>query len=421
MKKYLKPDWLFTTSIYEVNIRQYTKSGTFKEFEQHLPRLKELGFDLLWFMPIQPIGKINRKGILGSYYSISDYRAINPEFGTMEDFKQLVNKIHKHGMHIIIDWVANHTSHDNVLTQTNPEFYNHNESGNFIAKVKEWTDVIDLNYKNPNLHNYMIDAMKFWLEKTEIDGFRCDVAFMVPLNFWEAATSELKKIKPIVMLAEAEGVQFHKKAFDITYNWTFYHLFNDISVQKKQAIDLIKAISQDMFSYSHYDNVLRLLFITNHDENSWNGTVFERLGDSAEVFSILTYLLPGIPLVYSGQEIGLSKRLSFFEKDEIIWKENRFTKLFKELNILKNSNSFLRNSYNVDSFELIESRNENIISFIRKNGGEQILFIANLSPDFQFVKSLSDFKNFREINDKSTVSDLVKLSGWDYKIYIELR
>ena len=231
------PEWSKNATIYEVNIRQYTPEGTFKAFEKHLPEIKKMGIDILWLMPINPIGKLNRKGTLGSYYSISNYNAVNPEYGTLDDLKRLVNVSHKMGMKVIIDWVANHSSWDNVWTKTNPDFYNKDSLGNFKAPVPDWTDVIGFNYKNPKLWVAMENAMEYWIKECNIDGYRCDVAGMVPMPFWDFVRKELDNIKPVFMLAEAEGPQFHKHAFDMTYGWEFHNITKEIYSGKQNVVD----------------------------------------------------------------------------------------------------------------------------------------------------------------------------------------
>jgi cyclomaltodextrinase / maltogenic alpha-amylase / neopullulanase len=283
------PSWSYNKTIYEVNIRQYTKSGTFKDFEKHLPELKEMGVGILWLMPINPIGEKNRKGTLGSYYSVKDYLAVNPEFGTMEDFKNLVKKIHSLGMHVIIDWVANHTSWDNNLTIEHPDFYKKDSTGNFISPVKDWTDAIALNYNNKELWGYMINALKFWVGKCGVDGFRCDVADMVPTPFWNKARKELNKIKPVFMLAEAEKPELQVKAFDMTYSWDVYKLMNNIAQGKESPSAFNSYFKTESERFSAND--FRMRFTTNHDENSWNGTEFERLGDAASTFAAFTFVI----------------------------------------------------------------------------------------------------------------------------------
>ena len=340
--------WSYNLGLYEVNVRQYTEEGTFAAFETHLPRLKEMGAGILWFMPIHPIGEKNRLGTLGSYYSVQDYMDVNPEFGTLSDFKNLVSKAHDMGFYVLIDWVANHTAWDNPLTISNPEWYTKDAQGNFMPpEGTDWSDVIDLDYSKQGLRDYMIDAMKFWITETDIDGFRCDAASMVPLVFWETAIKELKDIKPdILMLAEADGTEYEDVGFDMTFAWGLYGfgggVFSNIingSYNGYNANFLNTYLTKELnyFSDEHY----RLYFTSNHDENSWYGTVFERFDDAAEIFAVITLTMNDMPLIYSGQEAGLNKRLQFFEKDLINWKEHPFYDIYKTLLDIKKENSAL--------------------------------------------------------------------------------
>lgn len=274
---------------------------------------EDLGVDILWFMPIHPIGELNRKGSLGSYYSVRDYKAVNPEFGTMEDFKNLVNKAHELGFKVILDWVANHTSFDHQWATDHPEWYTRDEKGNIVSPF-DWTDVADLKYdNNPALWDAMIDALKFWVVEANIDGYRCDVAGMVPVAFWEKARTELDAVKPVFMLAEDEGQRdLMKKAFDANYGWEFHHIMNNIAKGEKNAADVWAYFAKEdtLFAPTSF----RMMMTSNHDENSWNGTEFERMGDGAKAFAVMAYTIPGFPMMYNGQEVALNKRLLFFEK-----------------------------------------------------------------------------------------------------------
>lgn len=333
------PDWAKNAVIYEVNIRQFTPEGTFKAFIKHLPRLKELGADILWLMPVHPVGEVNRKGSLGSYYSVKDFKKVNPEFGTDDDFRDLVKAAHSLGMYVILDWVANHTAWDNPWVKSNPDFYTKNEKGEFVPPVADWHDVIDLNYDNQTLRDSMISALVYWVKEFNTDGYRCDVAGMVPTDFWQEARPELDKIKPVFMLAEEEKPELHDGAFDMSYGWKSHHILNDIAKGKQTADSLIHQIKSDLKKFPPQAMLMR--FITNHDENSWNGTEFERLGKAVDVFNVLNFTLPGMPLIYTGQEAGLNKRLRFFDKDTVDWSDLSASELFKSLGKLKKSNPAL--------------------------------------------------------------------------------
>lgn len=369
------PEWSKKSTIYEVNVRQFTKEGTFKAFDKHFERLNKMGVDILWFMPVHPIGEKNRKGEMGSYYSVNDYRAINPSFGTMEDFKNTVKKAHSLGMHVIIDWVANHSAWDNQWTVEHPEWYKKDSIGGFVSPY-DWTDVIALDFENKDLWDGMIDAMKFWLEETDIDGFRCDVAGMVKVEFWNKAKEELDKIKPVFMLAEAEEPVHHEKAFDMSYGWEFHHIMNKIAQEEMNITDIDKYFAKQdtMFPADAY----RMHFTSNHDENSWNGTEYERLGDATETFAVISATIPGMLLIYSGQEAALDKRLEFFEKDEISWEELKLEKLYTSLIELKEANRALWNGQYGGNYKKVKSDNEqNIYVFSREKDNNSVIVITN--------------------------------------------
>jgi glycosidase len=417
------PEWSYNKAIYEVNLRQFTEEGTIKAFEKHLPRLKQLGAEILWFMPIHPIGEINRKGTLGSYYSVQDYKAVNTEFGTLEDFKMMVDKVHKMGMYVIIDWVANHTAWDHEWITEHPEFYTKDSLGNIISPNPDWTDVADLNYDNDELREEMIDALKFWVEECDIDGYRCDVAGMVPIEFWIEARTELEKTKNLFMLAEWATPEHHK-AFAMTYDWALHGIMNDIASEEKNVTDLITHFRKDESEYPV--DAFRMQFTTNHDENSWNGTVFERLGESAETFAVLTCLIPDMPLVYTGQEAGNDKRLSFFEKDLVEWKEHKFAEIYSKLFNLKKNHKALHNGERGGDLIFINSSDEkNILAFSRNSDEDKIIAIFNLSKDEkEFTldgESLAgSYKNFftgKLENFKS--AEGFKLGAWEYRVLVK--
>jgi len=415
------PEWSLNQSIYEVNVRQYSPSGDFAGFESHLPRLKEMGVGILWFMPIHPIGEENRKGSLGSYYSVRDYYGVNPEFGTLEEFKALVEKIHQMGMYVIIDWVANHSAWDNPLTEQHPDWYMRDSRGQFFPPVPDWSDVIDLNYNKPALRDYMLEAMKFWVEEVDVDGFRCDVASMVPMDFWERVRPELEQIKPVFLLAEAEEPEFHHRAFDMTYGWALYHLMNRIAGGQKGADDICRYLDleEQRFPRAAY----RMYFTSNHDENSWNGTVFERLGDAAETFAVLTASLEGMPLVYGGQEAGLDHRLEFFEKDLIEWREHEFAGLYATLLNLKRDNKALWNGEGGGLlFRVKTSAEHSVFAFVREKDEDKVFVVLNLSEEEQNVdlegkSSLGDYID-AFTGERVTISSGTKvwLEPWAYQV-----
>jgi glycosidase len=396
--------------------------GTFKAFSKHLPRLQAMGADIIWIMPVHPIGERNRKGGLGSYYSVKDYTAINPEFGTMDDFLDLVDAIHKTNMRVIIDWVANHTAWDHEWTHSHPAYYTRDSLGHFTLPEADWTDTIDLDYSNPDLREAMLRAMIFWVKKTDIDGFRCDVADKVPLDFWITVRETLDTIKPVFLLAEADKPEMHK-AFDMTYSWRLKDLMNGIADKKSRASDLWHYLEEEKKRFP--PDAYRMLFTTNHDENSWHGTVFQRLGPAAEVMNVLCGLLPGMPLIYSGEEAGLNKSLSFFEKDPIPWKEHPFKSLFTRLCLLKEKNRALRNGIQGGEAMPIESGNDpNLFCFYRQAYGDRIVAVLNLSDverSFTIRIPSGLAGQYLEVFQDETVtlegSIEICLPEWGYKVW----
>jgi len=420
--KVVHPEWSLNATIYEVNVRQFTPEGTFKAFETHLPRLKELGVDILWFMPIHPIGVVNRKGSLGSYYSVRDYLGVNPEYGTLDDFKQVVGKAHELGMYVLIDWVANHTSHDAVLVEQHPDWYVRDSVGKLVSPF-DWTDVAKLDYSKPELREYIINAMKYWVSGVGVDGFRCDVAAEVPADFWNAAREEIVKVKPVVLLAEGEKPELLEYAFDADYGWEFHHLMNGIAQGKKTVLDLEHYLLKSVTTYPK--NTIKMNFITNHDENSWNGTEFERMGDAVKTMAALSYLVNGMPLIYSGQEVGFNRRLPFFEKDQITWDDpTGMTAFYQKLNLLKGQSAVLSaGERGADIFRVKSSNDVNVLAFVRENETEKLFAVFNLSPLEQVITLEGDtytgvYENYMK-GDKKTfnLGDTIKLNPWEFSIY----
>jgi len=304
-------------TIYEVNIRQYTQEGTIEAFIEHLPRLKKMGVDIIWLMPMHPIGKKNRKGSLGSYYSISDFTDINPEFGTRHEFKNLIHEIHTLGMKVIMDWVANHAAWDNIWTINHPDFFASNEAGEFLSPY-DWTDVIQINHENEQAHDALHEAMCYWVKEFDIDGFRADLAHLTPVHFWVKARMLTESIKPnLIWLAESDDVNY-AVAFDVFFSWKWMHKTENFFKNHSSISELIDVLYQQNEPFPSH--VKQLYFTSNHDENSWNGTEFEKYGIYANALAVFSFFYPnGVPLIYSGQEVANNKRLHFFDKDEIDW------------------------------------------------------------------------------------------------------
>jgi len=372
------PDWTYDSVMYEVNIRQFSPEGTFAGVEAQLPRLKDLGVDILWLMPMYEIGTEGRKGTLGSYYAISDYKAVNPEFGTMEDFEHLLAAAHDLGFKVILDWVANQTAPDNVWMYEKPaNFYERDSLGNAIWEY-DWTDTRSLNYDNEEVWWAQDDAMRFWLEKG-VDGFRCDAAGEVPAEFWKGILPKMNKDYPnIYLLAEAErdNLADASETFDANYAWELHHLLNSMAQGRKTVADLKDYVTRDAARFPK--EAYRLMFTSNHDENSWSGTEFEREGAAANACAVLCFTLPGSqPLIYTGQEIGLSRRLEFFEKDPITdWSANEYTAFWKKLIDLKHDNPALAAGEKGGPIEYIDAP-DGVVAFRRQVKGNTVIVAAN--------------------------------------------
>ncbi len=428
--------------IYEANIRQYSKDGSFNAFTKDIPELKKLGVKIIWLMPVFPISETKRKATggdfasliedpkerakaLGSYYAVSDFKKINPEFGTIEDFRTLVKTAHDNGMYVILDWVPNHTGWDHTWIQTNPEFYTKNKDGEITDPLSEdgvpvgWADVADLNYDNQALRETMIADMKHWIVNENIDGFRCDVAGSVPTDFWQQAVPQLRAEKDIFMLAEAWEPELLKaNLFDMGYGWDRHHTMNHIAKGEKPVSEWDETYAKDTTRYEA-DDIL-MTFVTNHDENSWNGTIKERMGEAAEAMTALSYIAPGMPLIYSGQEYDLDHRLLFFEKDEIPHTKGNMWPVLEKLGQLKAENPALHGGKNAASYERINTGNDAVLAFKRSKDGKTVIYVANFSDEAVEV-SLPEVKGeyLDYMSDaKILVSGTVTLKANAYKILI---
>ena len=420
------PEWVKDANIYEVNIRQYTPEGTFEAFRRHLPRLQKMGVEILWLMPIHPISIPKRKGTLGSYYAVSDFRAINPLFGDHDDFQQLVDSVHALGMHIIIDWVPHHTGWDHPWIKEHPEFYNTNEKGEIRDPINEetgepwgWTDVAELNLGSPEMRRQIIDDMIYWIEEYNIDGFRVDHAHGVPDDYWDEVSKKIADLKkPLFMLAEGEHSYLRNdSSFVAGYAWKFHHMLNDIAKGEKSVNHLDTILENDRKEYTYGYN---MYFTSNHDENSWAGTEFERMGDGHKAFAALTATIDGIPLLYSGQEEPLKKRLAFFEKDTIPFRNYEYEGFYSTLLNLKRKNKALWNGKDGGLSKRINSSND-VYAFIREKDGDKMIGIFNLSDTTQAtslmvpVKDMSEIFSGKEANIEA--GDTISLAPWEFHIY----
>lgn len=419
-RRFTAVDWISGSNIYEINVRQYTAAGTFNAFAEHLPRLHEMGVEILWFMPITPISKEVRQGTLGSYYAASDYTAINPEFGTLADFKRLVQQAHTMGFKVIIDWVANHTGWDHVWTKTNPEYYKRNDAGKFYD-TNGWHDVIDLNFYDGGLRKAMIDAMRFWVEQADIDGFRCDMCHLVPLDFWREAREQLDRVKPLYWLGETEDAPY-LAVFDSWYTWRWMSATEKYCRHEKTMAELLQVL--DLYKNNFPSDDLGAFFTTNHDENSWNGTEYEKYGHAARALAVFSCTWKGIPLIYSGQELPNRKRLKFFDKDPIEWNgQFELQAFYQTLLRLRRNHPALQNG---DAPELISiPASEPVFAFVRTSGDRHVIVVLNLSPNDISVKLPEHHitKKFTDIFDGTTIAPgseiLPAMKSWDYKVFVD--
>ncbi|MEO0341597.1 MAG: alpha-amylase family glycosyl hydrolase, partial [Bacteroidota bacterium] len=449
------PDWHKNATIYEVNLRHYTEENTFTSFIDELPRLKEMGIDILWFMPIHEVSKEKRKGELGSPYAVKDYYGVNPDFGTMDNFKSMLKAIHEQGMYCIIDWVPNHTGWDNAWITEHPDWYTKGKDGEITDPINPgtgeswgWTDVADLNYDNQEMRQGMIDAMIFWIKDVGIDGFRVDVAHGVPVDFWVEASNALYAIEPIFMLAEAAVPDIvNNGAFVMDYAWEMHHTLNDIA--KSQAANkdataklvdgnLVEGTDADeehkatalaidevlARRNSNYNSGYQMQFTSNHDENSWAGTEFARMGAGHQTFAVLTATFDGMPLIYTGQESAMDQRLEFFRKDTIDWGTYEYAGFYKTLFELKHRNEALWNGAHGGALVKIATGNdEHIYAFQREKNGNRVVVLLNLSSTRQSgtLEGSSFAGSYKDIFSGETINLMadqeIDMDAWEYKVY----
>ncbi|WP_066546355.1 MULTISPECIES: alpha-amylase family glycosyl hydrolase [unclassified Sphingomonas] len=419
------PEWSKNATIYQLNTRQFTREGTFAAATRELPRIKALGADIIWLMPIHPIGEKNRKGTLGSPYAVRDYRAVNPEFGDMADFKQFVDAAHKLGMKVILDWVANHSAWDNALVREHPDWYVRDWKGDFMPTPWfDWSDIIDFDYSKPGLRQYMTEAMAFWVREAGVDGFRCDVAGAVPVDFWENARAELDAIKPVFMLAEAEDTALHARAFDASYGWSWANTMKAIGEGHGDVGGLYGFYSANSSMWPH--DAMRLMMTENHDFNSWDGTAFERLRDAQTNAIVLSVVGAGIPMIYNGQEAGNQKRLEFFERDPIMWRDHPNAALFRRLFALKHANRALWNAdWGGAMVRVVNSQPARVFSFTREKDGDKVFAALNFSGEPQtvsftdgpFAGDYVDFDGGAKVTLAANAT--MTLQPWSYRVLVK--
>ena len=419
------PEWSKNATIYQINTRQFTPEGTFRAAETQLARLKELGVDIVWMMPVHEIGVKNRKGSLGSPYAVRDYYSVNAEFGTLADLKHFVKAAHGLGMHVILDWVANHSAWDNPLVNEHPEWYARDWKGDFRPTPWwDWPDIIDFDYNQEGIRRYMTEALKYWVREVDVDGYRCDVAGFVPTDFWNQARKELDAIKPVFLLAEWENRDLHAEAFDMTYAWSWNDTLHQIAMGKADVNSLHIYYSWNEKAFPA--DGMRMLFVSNHDKNAWEGTEFEQFGDSLEAVIVLSVISEGMPMMYNGQEAGNPRRLAFFEKDPIEWREHPLGELYKKLFALKKANSALWNGqWGARMIPVYNSAPAQVLSFVRRNEGDKVFAAFNFSAETQVVTfydaiyhgTYRDFFNGKTV----TLNDATpfEIEPWGCRVYVK--
>ncbi len=417
--------WMNNTNVYEVNIRQYTKAGTLQSFIPHLSRLRNMGVETLWFMPLTPISQKRKKGSLGSYYACSDYCSINPEFGSLDDFKELVTKAHAMGFKVILDWVANHTGWDHTWTHQHPDFYKKEEHTGSFKTAPGMDDIIELDFSNPHLRKAMIVAMAFWIRECNIDGFRCDLAFWVQADFWVEAKNELQKIKPLFWLGEFDMLDhpMYLTVFNASYTWAWMHATEKFYKSEGVSLEDLKKI---LHRYISFLPKLPAWFTSNHDENSWNGTEFDKYGKMALLLQVFSLTFPGIPILYSGQEIPNTRQLNFFDKDELDWSRGcQLEDFFKKFLILRKENKACRTDQN-SAILILDTGHIPILAYIREQDENKLFVVLNCSGQSQeFIPVIKkEYGLFSNIWIREeipvTPGTRFKMNPWEYRVYQQI-
>jgi glycosidase len=423
------PEWARNAVLYQLNTRQFTPEGTFRAAQRELPRLRALGVDVIWLMPIHPIGVQNRKGTLGSPYAVRDYFDVNPEFGTKEDFRGFVDAAHAQGMRVILDWVANHTAWDNPLVTQHPEWYARAADGDFRPTLWwDWSDIIDLDYSQPGLRQYMTSALTYWVREYGVDGYRADVAGLVPVDFWDQARAELDAIKPVFMLAEWEYPELHRRAFDASYAWGWHSAMHDIAHGRADVGALFGWLSWDDGAWPH--DAMRMLFTSNHDKNSWDGTDQELFGPAFENATVLTFVSRGIPLIYNGQEAGNNRRLQFFERDPIVWptSEHPNAALYRRLIAFRDAHPILHNGrWGAPMIPVVNTGHPRVFTFVRQRDGDKIFGIFNMSgqpqtvrfTDGPFAGSYTDYRDGAAVSVDGATEMMIP--AWGHRVLVGAR
>ena len=414
----LPPAWVADQTLYEVNLRHFSKGGQIDGLLADLPRLHQLGVGTVWVMPVNPIGEKGRSGHLGSPYAVRDYKAFNPEFGDLQTFKATVDAAHRLGMHVILDWVANHTALDHPWVAQHPDWYKHDAEGKLVPPVPAWADVAALDFGAGPMRREMIDAMAFWVRETGVDGFRCDTAEFVPLDFWVEARDALRAIKPVFLLAEGVRPDLTRYAFDASYAWNLPPNMEGIAKGTKSVADLVSYLNADAKDLA--GGGFRLNFTSNHDKNAWEGTTKELLKGGEAAFAVLTFTLPGMPLIHNGQEAGDEKRLAFFDRDPIAWHADPMADLYRKLAELKRGHAALWNGPGQGPARVVAgSTTDKVLCFERGAAGDTVTVLLNLSDAPQTVAAPAGVASMRPaLGDAAPVAGgIVSLKPWEYRVW----
>lgn len=420
-------DWTADAVLYQLNTRQFTSEGTFKAAQKQLPRLAAMGVDIIWLMPIHPIGEANRKGSLGSPYAVRDYRAVSPELGTEAEFRAFVDEAHRLGLKVILDWVANHSAYDNPLTISHPEWYTRTPEGALTSPAgTDWSDVADFDYSQPELRRYMTESLVHWVREFGIDGYRADVAGYVPTDFWETARAELDKVKPVFMLAEWEQRDLHACAFDATYGWAWKEAMQRLVKSGEGAGPIRGYYAGQLETWPHA--AMRMVYTENHDQNSWDGVAAQIYGPAYEAAIALSFVGSGLPLIYNGQEADNDRQLKFFERDPIVWREGRHAALFARLIALKTEARALHNGrFGAAMVEVPTNASADVYAFVRGEAGERVFAVFNLSPR-PHVVAFAQARHHGSYTDalsgtaaRFAGGETLDLPAWGYRIYTETK
>jgi glycosidase len=420
-------EWTRDAVLYQLNTRQFTAEGTFVAAQSHLPRLADMGVDIIWLMPIHPIGEVSRKGSLGSPYAVRDYRAVNPELGTEAEFRAFVDEAQRLGMKVILDWVANHSAYDNPLTLSHPEWYTRTPEGALMSPAgTDWSDVADFDYSQPGLRRYMTESLVYWVREFGIDGYRADVAGYVPTDFWETARAELDKVRPVFMLAEWEQRDLHARAFDATYGWGWKEAMQRLVKSGEGAGAMRGYYAGQSETWPHA--AMRMVYTENHDQNSWDGVAAEIYGPAYEAAMALSFVGSGLPLIYNGQEADNDRMLEFFERDPIIWREGRHDALLRKLIALKTANPALHNGrFGAAMVEVPTNQTSDVFAFTRGQAGRRVFAVFNLSPrphSISFTQARHHGRYSDALDGTGAVfagGETIDLAPWGYRIFTETR